>query len=152
MRSTTCRFSSRCSSPCTFSASSLPRADTWDPPDIMDAISVDVPVNLPLKALARTVALWSAVFVVMVIICLPGLWVALNAFRLNVAILSNQPLFSAGSYTLDNFRNMFGFGQMASLPIRQYFVNSLVISCVSTLAAVVVGIAGGYAFARFEFQ
>jgi multiple sugar transport system permease protein len=118
----------------------------------MDAISVNVSANLPLKALARRGALWCAVFVVMVIICLPGLWVALNAFRSNVAILSNQPLFAAGSYTLDNFRNMFGFGQMASLPIRQYFVNSLVISCVSTLAAVVVGVVGGYAFARFEFQ
>jgi multiple sugar transport system permease protein len=47
---------------------------------------------------------------------------------------------------------VFGFGGMASLPIRQYFVNSVVISLASTVAAIVVGVAGGYAFARFEFR
>ncbi|MEW6345860.1 MAG: carbohydrate ABC transporter permease [Paraburkholderia sp.] len=88
----------------------------------------------------------------MAIVCLPGLWVVLNAFRSNVAILSNQSPFVASSYTLDNFLSMLGFGQMASLPIRQYFLNSVIISCVSTAAALVVGVMGGYAFARFEFR
>ncbi|WP_228936741.1 carbohydrate ABC transporter permease [Paraburkholderia saeva] len=105
-----------------------------------------------LRAPLKRGALWLAVFVVMAVICLPGLWVMLNAFRSNVAILSNQPLLDPGSYTLDNFRNVFGFGEMASLPIRQYFVNSVVISLASTIAAIVVGVAGGYAFARFEFR
>ncbi len=104
------------------------------------------------RAPLRRAALWFAVFIVMAVICLPGLWVVLNAFRSNVAILSNQPVSDASSYTLDNFRNMFGFGAMASLPIRQYFVNSVVISVASTFAAIVVGVLGGYAFARFEFQ
>ncbi|CAB3726887.1 Trehalose transport system permease protein SugB [Paraburkholderia sediminicola] len=105
-----------------------------------------------LRAPVKRGALWLAVFLVMAVICLPGLWVILNAFRSNVAILSNQPLLDAGSYTLDNFRNVFGFGGMASLPIRQYFVNSVVISLASTIAAIVIGVAGGYAFARFEFR
>ncbi|MFM0269912.1 carbohydrate ABC transporter permease [Paraburkholderia aspalathi] len=105
-----------------------------------------------LRAPVKRGALWLAVFLVMSVICLPGLWVMLNAFRSNVAILSNQSLLDTGSYTLDNFRNVFGFGGMASLPIRQYFVNSMVISLASTIAAIVVGVAGGYAFARFEFR
>ncbi|MCX4138028.1 carbohydrate ABC transporter permease [Paraburkholderia sp. SEWSISQ10-3 4] len=105
-----------------------------------------------LRAPMKRGALWLAVFLVMAVICLPGLWVMLNAFRSNVAILSNQSLLDSGSYTLDNFRNVFGFGGMASLPIRQYFVNSVVISLASTIAAIVVGVAGGYAFARFEFR
>ncbi|WP_026121720.1 ABC transporter permease subunit [Paraburkholderia kururiensis] len=97
-------------------------------------------------------ALWVGVFAVMCVICLPGLWVVLNAFRPNVAILSNESPFVASSYTLDNFRAMFGFGAMASLPIAKYFVNSLIISSVSTAAALVIGVLGGYAFARFEFR
>jgi multiple sugar transport system permease protein len=96
--------------------------------------------------------MWFGVFIVMAIICLPGLWVVLNAFRSNVAILSNQSPLVGASYTLDNFKSMFGYGQMASLPISQYFVNSLIISCVSTVAALAVGVLGGYAFARFEFR
>jgi multiple sugar transport system permease protein len=90
------------------------------------------------RAPLRRAALWFAVFIVMAVICLPGLWVVLNAFRSNVAILSNQPISDASSYT--------------SLPIRQYFVNSVVISLASTFAAIVVGVLGGYAFARFEFR
>ena len=105
-----------------------------------------------LRAPVKRSALWLAVFLVMSVNSLPGLWVMLNAFRSNVAILSNQSLLDSGSYTLDNFRNVFGFGGMASLPIRQYFVNSVVISLASTIAAIVVGVAGGYAFARFEFR
>ena len=97
-------------------------------------------------------ALWFGVFVVMAIICLPGLWVVLNAFRSNVAILSNQSPFTTDGYTLDNFRAMFGFGQIAPLPIVKYFVNSVIISSVSTAAALMVGVLGGYAFARFEFR
>ena len=103
-------------------------------------------------AFVRKSALWFGVFIVMAIICLPGLWVVLNAFRSNVAILSNQSPLDGSSYTFDNFKSMFGFGQMASLPIGHYFVNSLIISCVSTLAALVVGVLGGYAFARFAFR
>jgi multiple sugar transport system permease protein len=118
----------------------------------MTATSYRVTAFDSLRAPVKRVALWIAVFLVMAVICLPGLWVVLNAFRPNVAILSNQPLLDAGSYTLDNFRNLFGFGEMASLPIRQYFVNSVVISVASTVAAIVVGVAGGYAFARFEFR
>jgi multiple sugar transport system permease protein len=103
-------------------------------------------------AFVRKSAMWFGVFIVMAIICLPGLWVVLNAFRSNVAILSNQSPLVGSSYTLDNFKSMFGYGQMASLPISQYFVNSLIISCVSTIAALAVGMLGGYAFARFEFR
>ena len=103
-------------------------------------------------AFMRKSALWFGVFIVITIICLPGLWVVLNAFRSNVAILSNQSPLVGSSYTLDNFKSMFGYGQMASLPISQYFLNSLIISCVSTIVALAIGVLGGYAFARFEFR
>lgn len=113
-----------------------------------------LPASTPFRwsAAVKRCALWLGVFIVMSVICLPGLWVVLNAFRPNVAILSNESPFAAGSYTLDNFRAMFGFGAMASLPIAKYFVNSLIISSASTVAALVIGVLGGYAFARFEFR
>jgi multiple sugar transport system permease protein len=86
------------------------------------------------------------------IICLPGVWVVLNAFRPNVAILSNENPFALGSYTLDNFRNIFGYGEIQALPVMQYFRNSLIISVTSTVMALLVGLAGGYAFSRFSFR
>lgn len=99
----------------------------------------------------RQTLVWITVFVAMSIICLPGVWVILNAFRPNVAILSNENPFNMASYTLDNFRNIFGYGDMQALPVLQYFRNSIIISVTSTILALLAGLAGGYAFARFHF-
>lgn len=96
--------------------------------------------------------LWITIFVAMSIICIPGVWVVLNAFRPNVAILSNENPLNLSSYTLDNFRSIFGYGEMQALPVMQYFRNSLIISLTSTVLALLVGLAGGYAFARFHFR
>lgn len=105
-------------------------------------------MNKPLKQ----ALLWVTIFIAMSIICIPGVWVVLNAFRPNVAILSNESPFTLGSYTLDNFRSIFGYGDMQALPVLQYFRNSLIISLTSTVIALLVGLAGGYAFARFHFR
>lgn len=100
----------------------------------------------------RRLLVWFGIFVAMCIICLPGVWVVLNAFRPNVAILSNDNLFNFSTYTLQNFRNIFGMGDIIPIPVRDYFVNSIVISVISTVASLLVGIMGGYAFARFRFK
>src|SRR5450830_1640602 len=100
----------------------------------------------------RRWALWCAIFIAMCMICVPGLWVVLNAFRPNVAILSNDSLFNLDSYTLQNFRNIIGLGEMVPIPVRDYFVNSMIISVVSTVTSLLAGVMGGYAFARFRFK
>lgn len=105
-------------------------------------------MNKPLKQ----ALLWVTIFIAMGIICIPGVWVVLNAFRPNVAILSNESPFNLGIYTMDNFRSIFGYGDMQALPVLQYFRNSLIISLTSTVIALLVGLAGGYAFARFHFR
>jgi multiple sugar transport system permease protein len=105
-------------------------------------------MNKPLKQ----ALLWVTIFIAMGIICIPGVWVVLNAFRPNVAILSNESPFNLGIYTMDNFRSIFGYGDMQALPVLQYFRNSLIISLTSTVIALLVGLAGGYAFARFHFK
>lgn len=99
----------------------------------------------------RAALLWLGIFLAMALICLPGVWVVLNAFRPNVAILSNESPLHFSSYTLDNFRGIFGYGAMQALPVLDYFRNSLLISLTSTVLALAVGLAGGYAFARFRF-
>lgn len=106
---------------------------------------------LPRAALTR----WGVrlgLFIALCIILMPGLWVVLNAFRTNVAILARDDIFAASTYTLDNFRNIFGFGNEAAIPVRAYFTNSLIISVSSTVIAILIGLAGGYAFSRYKFR
>lgn len=93
------------------------------------------------------------VFLAAVIICLPGIWVMLSAFRPNVEILAKPPQW-VPHLTLENFEAMFGLRPNVELglPVGHYFRNSLIASVTSTVIALALGTMGGYAFARFRFR
>lgn len=93
------------------------------------------------------------VFIAMLILTVPGLWVILTAFRPNIEVLARPAVWIPKNWTLDNFQRLFGMSSsQQGLPVAQYFINSLVISLTSTVVAIVIGMAGGYAFARFSFK
>ncbi|MDT1061000.1 carbohydrate ABC transporter permease [Paracoccus sp. CPCC 101403] len=91
-------------------------------------------------------------FLAMSIICIPGLWVVLNSFRPTVEIMAKPPVWIPQSLSLDHYRAMFGGAGEGGIPVLTYFRNSLIISVTSTLIALLVGMAGGYAFARYKFK
>lgn len=100
----------------------------------------------------KTVLVWMLTFTVMMIICMPGLWIILSAFRTNGEILTKPAIWIPQDLTLDNFRAIFGFGEnVVGVPVSSYFRNSLVISVTSTFLALLIGMTGGYAFARYQF-
>lgn len=100
----------------------------------------------------KNILTWIVTFLVMVIICLPGLWIILSAFRTNGEILTKPAVWIPQNLTLDNFRAIFGYGEnVVGIPVISYFQNSLVISVTSTFVAVLIGMTGGYAFARYTF-
>ncbi|MDA7827672.1 carbohydrate ABC transporter permease [Rhodobacteraceae bacterium] len=100
-----------------------------------------------------SLGIWILTFVLMVIMCVPGLWVVLSGFRPNSEILAKPPIWIPEALTLNNFRSIFGFGQeQVAIPVWSYFTNSMIISITSTAIAILIGISGGYAFARFRFN
>lgn len=86
-------------------------------------------------------------------ILIPGLWVMYSAFRPNVDIIAKPPVWISSTLDLDNMRAIFSTqpGQ-GGAPVGAYFRNSLIISVTSTFFAMLLGMAGGYAFARFRFR
>ncbi|MEM9230649.1 MAG: carbohydrate ABC transporter permease [Pseudomonadota bacterium] len=100
----------------------------------------------------KTVLIWIGTFLLMLVICLPGLWVILSAFRPNGEILTRPAIWIPQQLSLDNFRSIFGYGEdVVAIPVASYFRNSLVISITSTVIALIIGMSGGYAFARYRF-
>lgn len=98
------------------------------------------------------VATWIATFLLMLVICLPGLWVMLTGFRPNREVLSKPAIWIPEQFNLDNFAKIFGFGaEQVAIPVPSYFANSLIIALTSTFIALIIGMSGGYAFARFRF-
>ena len=92
-----------------------------------------------------------ALFVVMAVICAPGLWVVLNSFRPTVEIMAKPPVWIP-TLTLEHYRSMFGGAGEGGVPVLSYLRNSTIVSVTSTLIAILIGMAGGYAFARYHFR
>jgi len=91
-------------------------------------------------------------FLAMAIICLPGLWIVLSSLRPTVEIMAKPPVWIPNQISLDAYVAMFsGVGQ-GGIPVLEYFRNSVIISVTSTVIALAVGMAGGYAFARYRFR
>ncbi len=105
-----------------------------------------------LKSLALSAVHKITLFVAMTIICLPGLWIVLSSFRPTVEIMAKPPVWIPEDLSLDAYVAMFsGIGQ-GGIPVIEYFRNSLIISVTSTVISLAIGMAGGYAFARYRFK
>lgn len=91
-------------------------------------------------------------FLAMAIICLPGFWIVLSSLRPTVEIMAKPPVWIPNKISFDAYVAMFsGVGQ-GGIPVLDYFRNSVIISVTSTVIALAVGMAGGYAFARYRFR
>lgn len=105
-----------------------------------------------LKSNLLSIAHKVGLFLAMTIICLPGLWIVLASFRPTVEIMAKPPVWIPQELSFDAYVAMFsGVGQ-GGIPIIDYFRNSLIISITSTAIALAIGMAGGYAFARYRFR
>ncbi|MAM09882.1 MAG: maltose ABC transporter permease [Rhizobiaceae bacterium] len=93
-------------------------------------------------------------FIAMMVLVVPGAWVVLTAFRPNVEVMARPPVWIPQQWTLNNFLGIFGLlpERQQGLPVTNYFINSLVISLTSTFVAILIGMMGGYAFARYRFK
>jgi multiple sugar transport system permease protein len=105
-----------------------------------------------LKRTALSVLHKLALFVAMAIIILPGLWIVISSLRPTVEIMAKPPIWIPQEISFDAYVAMFsGVGQ-GGIPVIEYFRNSLIVAVTSTVLALTVGMAGGYAFARYRFR
>ena len=96
---------------------------------------------------------WIMTFVLMFLICIPGFWVVLTAFRPNREVLAKPAVWIPRELNLNNFAQIFGFGtEQIAIPVPAYFANSIIIALTSTVIALLIGMSGGYAFARYRFK
>jgi multiple sugar transport system permease protein len=88
----------------------------------------------------------------MLVICLPGAWIVLSSMRPTVEIMAKPPVWIPQKLSFEAYTAMFGVVGQGGIPVWDYFRNSLIISITSTVIAIAIGMAGGYAFARFRFR
>ncbi|MBX3528978.1 MAG: carbohydrate ABC transporter permease [Rhizobiaceae bacterium] len=110
--------------------------------------------NASARLTTRLLSIGHAVglFLAMTVICLPGIWIILTSLRPPVEIMAKPPVWIPQEMNLDAYVAMFSGVGKGGIPVIEYFRNSLIISVTSTVIAIVIGMAGGYAFARFRFS
>lgn len=62
-------------------------------------------------------------------------------------IFSYPPKFIPSEINFENYKNIF-----SAIPLKQYFLNSLIIASVTTVGQVIISALAGYAFARLNFK
>lgn len=113
---------------------------------------MDANTSARLKRRLGVAAHGVGLFLAMLIICLPGLWIVLSSLRPTVEILAKPPVWIPQEISFDAYVAMFSGVGKGGIPVFEYFRNSLIISVTSTAIAIAIGMAGGYAFARFRFR
>lgn len=113
---------------------------------------MDANASARLKRRAGVVAHRVGLFLAMLLICLPGIWIVLSSLRPTVEILAKPPVWIPQQVSLDAYVAMFSGVGKGGIPVFDYFRNSLIISVTSTVIAIAIGMAGGYAFARYRFR
>lgn len=113
---------------------------------------MDANASARLKRRIATVAHRVGLFLAMLVICLPGLWIVLSSLRPTVEIMAKPPVWIPQQVSFDAYVAMFSGVGKGGIPVLEYFRNSLIISVTSTVIAIAIGMAGGYAFARYRFR
>ncbi len=91
--------------------------------------------------------LGNAVLLFGVVIMLgPFVWMILSSFKTQTEILSITPTLFPQEATFVHYEKI-----LSNVPIFKYYANSLIVSCVSTVALVISSVAVGYVLAKFQF-
>ena len=81
-----------------------------------------------------------------VVMIIPFVWMLSTSFKPAIEVLAWPPRLLPLQPTLANY-----FAVFEAIPLARFFLNSLIISSVSTVAVVVTSLVAGYVFAKFQF-
>jgi multiple sugar transport system permease protein len=86
----------------------------------------------------------------MLVFILPAMWIVLTAIRPEREVNASPPIWIPESITFSSFEKLFGGNTVAgSVAFMDYFKNTLSISLLSTVFALIVGTLAGYYFSRY---
>jgi len=81
-----------------------------------------------------------------VVMVLPFIWMLSTSFKPAAEVLSWPPQFIPKTWTMENYRAVF-----KTAPFLRFFVNSVLVSLVSTASIILTSTLAGYIFGKFDF-
>lgn len=91
-----------------------------------------------------------------VVVLAPFAWLVISSISPPRELLSAEPHWWPDAPTLERYRAIFASSDVGGTDVaanfRQAMINSFIVATVTTLISLVVGVLGGYAFARLRFR
>jgi multiple sugar transport system permease protein len=81
-----------------------------------------------------------------VVMVLPFIWMLSTSFKPAAEVLSWPPQFIPKTWTMENYRAVF-----RTAPFLRFFLNSVLVSLVSTASIILTSTLAGYIFGKFDF-
>ena len=101
---------------------------------------------------SKTLFIWLILFILMLAIIFPVVWVLLTSFKPGRQVFTLPPVW-VFTPTLDNYRYLFFESRFAlGVDILANMRNSLIAASSSTLLSIVVALYAAYALSRFRFK
>ncbi|WP_238177985.1 carbohydrate ABC transporter permease [Paenibacillus contaminans] len=98
----------------------------------------------------------TAIYVLVGLICLfavfPFLWMIDISLKPQSEIYQNPPTLWPSELNWNGYKQMLNFGADDNLNFIKWFLNSTLVSVMTTLFAIIISTLGGYAMSRFKFR
>jgi multiple sugar transport system permease protein len=97
---------------------------------------------------------WSGRFFLLFMIfytAVPMVWMFVTSIKSGFAAMAFPPEWWPGEPTLASYRNLLDPQNSVGKDFLQFFLNSLIVSTLTTILAVLVAVPAAYAFSRFRF-
>jgi multiple sugar transport system permease protein len=99
------------------------------------------------KILGR-IAIYAMMVLVAIIIIVPLIWMFSTSLKLKSQLFTQQIYWIPKVFTLDNYQRILG---NPTTPIARWFINTLIVSSITTVVVLTVDALAAYAYARLEF-
>lgn len=95
---------------------------------------------------------FSILFVCAAIALVPLFWILISSFKVDTEVIqAGGFMFLPKTWTLENFKNLLSVNNK-QLPIYKWFVNSVIVSGVQTVIAIVIYAMSAYAYGKLKFK
>ena len=101
-----------------------------------------------LQKLLNRIALYTVLGLISLIIIIPMLWMFSTSFKIKSQLFTKEIHWIPKVITLDNYTKIL---DNPSTPIGRWFMNSLIVASITTVAKLIIDSLAGYAYARMEF-
>jgi ABC-type glycerol-3-phosphate transport system permease component len=86
------------------------------------------------------------IYTFLLVVLFPVFWIIISSLKLPENIFSTPPRILPKEVTLVHYR------RLVNGPMLNYFLNSVIVTVVSTVSSVMLSVLAGYGWAKFEFR